>query len=53
MIGVGVLALVFGFIFGYLTRRAYHLKDNEERSQSTLSPPLEQVASQKSQVSEK
>ena len=30
MITVGVVALVLGFILGYLTRRAYHLKDVDE-----------------------
>ena len=36
MITVGVVALVLGFIFGYLTRRAYHLKDVDEiKSQAT------------------
>lgn len=27
---MGVATLVLGFIFGYLTRRSYHLRDVEE-----------------------
>lgn len=45
VVASAVVALVFGFIIGYLVRRAYHLRDKEQMY-TTISPAVAPLPSQ-------